>query len=241
MPEFRPLLLSRSELSINSDPFESAEASFGDAIRQKTAEGTYRHGVYAAAELLLRESAVAIQYVDVADTSTWHTRSGLQLGFNDHGGGSESGFKLLLNRFTDEEAAAQYVLYSPPAADNTASNTVFHRAAFSFLEWEPHGLEYPSRVPNPLKTAGACQIRRRSDYDFYLVGGSSVPCQLGAAMEAAGFSFDTTPYDEATLHALRTDADTARGRLSYREFHNWPGQQFAAQIALLQAAEKLEK
>jgi hypothetical protein len=108
-------------------------------------------------------------------------------------------------------------------------------------------------VPNPLKTAGVSQyLGRNMDYDFYLYGGPETPYRFSQVFEQAGFKFDSNPYNDDLTQDEETGEFTptpggewdlsakehaARERLGYQEMHYWPGEQFAAQIALLLAAE----
>ncbi len=255
-----PILLTREDIGEIPNAFGFTVDATLSALERKAADPSTRDGIYEAAELMLRESAVAIQWVDITKSGKPiregeqpYRREDFQLGFNDHFGGSESHFKLLLNRFVEGEEPAMHVLYSPPNEDDTPSNTVFHRADFTFITSPPseRRLTYSPWVPNPLKTAGVSQyLGRGMDYDFFLYGGPETPYDFSKVFEQAGFKFDPNPYDDDMTQNeetgnftpggewdLSTKEHAARERLDYREMHHWPSEQFAAQIALLRAAE----
>ena len=243
----RPVLISADEISevpiAQGYKVETLEA----AIETKTVDETYRDGVFEAAELMLRESAVVVQYNDINDPgkSIWEDdpqrfkRSKLLLGFNDHGGGSESGFKLLLNSFFDGEEPTQHMLFSPPEEDGSTSNLTFRQADFTMPCMEV-GRKYTT-IPNPLKTSGAALYRGRKFYDFWLIGDDTTPQRFSEAFKDAGFNFEPTPFelDKDSYRHLRRLEDKATANFVGPRVMNWPGDQFAIQIEQLRAAEAL--
>lgn len=256
----RPILLTREDIGENPKMFGFTVEATAAALERKAADPSTRDGVFEAAELMLRESAVAIQWVDITkpgkpirEGEELYRKEDFQLGFNDHFGGSESNFKILLNRFVEGEETAMHVLYSPPNEDGSPSNIVFHRADFTFITSPPSEkiLTYSPWVPNPLKTAGVSQyLGRGMDYDFFLYGDPETPFRFSQAFEQAGFVFDPNPYNDDLAQYEETGEFTPGGkwdlsakehaaseRLGHRGMHYWPGEQFAAQIALLREAE----
>lgn len=196
-------------------------------------------GVKDAVQLLLSESAVSIQFVDISAPADWVPHEtppsferSLQLALNDHGGGSESGFRILLNRFVEGEEPAQYVLVSPPDAEGKPRNLTFHHADFTFPTLEADGLQYDEYTPNPLKTSGQASRNGRSHYQFFLFGDSDAPRALSQTFEDIGFDFDPEPYSDARFQEVY---------LGKPGVHKapWPGNQFAEQIAKLETSSHL--
>lgn len=204
-------------------------------------------GVKRAVKLLLTESAVVIKFVntDVMEPywegETPRYTAPCNLAFNDHGGGSESQFKILLNRHQPDADPTQQVLYSPPNADGSASNTTFHRSSLTFLDREPNGLEYEEAIPNSLKTGDAAQYYGRSEYDFFLFGNSSTPERFSQVFEQIGFKFEDTPYEGIKVVEFNALRDAAHERLSAEEYDHWPHDQFARQLAILNTIETTVK
>jgi hypothetical protein len=104
---------------------------------------------------LLTETSVAIYFVDISKSEeSWDSEEvrvypkHALLAFTDHGGGSESDWKVLINKF-DLDVPKQYVLYSPPDAEGRSSNLTFHEAEFSPTMLEPTGTR--DFLPNPEK------------------------------------------------------------------------------------------
>jgi len=237
-----PLLVADDDISGASNAFGYRTEVFDAAVDQKVNVGAYRNGIYEAVGLILTEAAVAIQFVDQADPGKPiregeepFIRPRMQLGFNDHGGGSESHFRILLNR-PDDESSTQYVLYSPPTEDGLPSNLTFHRSDLGFLTYEP-SLDYrrPGQVPNALKTGGACSYWGRSNFEFYIVGDSTVPAQFANTFERIGFSFVNKPYDRERLVGIRRNEGNMPS--DYPGRFLWPVNQFREQLAKLQELE----
>ena len=165
-------------------------------------------------------------------------KRGIQLGFNDHMGGSESAFKILVNRHADGSKPSQYVLYSPPREDGSSSNMIFRRANFTFLSHAADDLDYDRNTPNPLKTAGVTGYRGGDrDYEYFVFGDVNTPLRFSQIFEDIGFQYNNSPYPmDVSSHLWRVENE-ARDRLNFTEIHQWPGQQFAGQLAVLEALE----
>jgi hypothetical protein len=190
-------------------------------------------GILDAARLVLSESAVVIQFIDTSELAEWVPRgyppsfkAKGQIGFNDHGGGSESHFRILLNRHVEGGPVEQYVLYSPPDEYSRPSSKTFHRASFTFPADEPAGLEYETYLPNILKTHAAASRQGRHFHDFFLFGDSSTPILFSQIFERIGFSFNEQPYTHEEMNKLK--------HISRQNRHlqiKWPGSQFSAEVA----------
>ena len=211
-------------------------------------------GIAQAAAKLLTEPAVAILHVDTtkrrkpfrSNRYAHEADKNTPIAFNDHFGGSESRFKVLLNG-SPNDPDNSYVLYSPPLEDGSPSYARFHKADFTFLSDEPRGLYTGyGGVPNPLKTGGVSQYRGRSGYKHYLFGGPDVRHQLYQAFSTAGFEFVDSPYpttfgrrqdDKLDLPMTHEEIGRLEGpasnTLGYRGMHFWPGDQFAENLKLL--------
>lgn len=169
-------------------------------------------GVELAAYELLRASGIWIRHVDLTThlvpeepgDDDWigrdaHYRPDGAVAFNDHGGGSESHFRILFNTSDD----GQRVLFCPPMPDGSPSNMTFRRSNFNVLAPEPYGdggYEYWDRVPNLLKSTGpAGKNRETNDPTYFLVtaGGVDPRPELQSVLEQAGFTFTTENYGEA--------------------------------------------
>jgi hypothetical protein len=192
-------------------------------------------GIKNAARLVLSETAVSIHFVDVSKPADWVPHENppsfervMQLAFNDHGGGSESGFRILLNRFVEGHEPAQYVLLSPPDAEGKPRNTTFHQADFTFPHMEGKDLHYKEYTPNPLKTEGQAARQGRNYYHFFLFGDSSTPFALSEAFARAGFSFDPKPMSLDRYYEVYLGKPDV-----YKT--EWPAEQFTKQIAQLEA------
>lgn len=217
-----------------------------EILEAKRADKTTPSGVKEAVKLLLSQCATVINHVDV--TKTVETpypdedspvyKRGTQLGFNDHCGGSESDFKILVNHVKPGLEPQQQVLYAPPNEDGSPSNTVFHGSDFVFLGQPAEGLRYPNSVPNALKTGGAAGYRDGDrDFDFFVFGDSETPLKFSRLLEDIGFSFDDQPYSEVNESELWHLEGEAKSRFGFTEMHHWPGRQFAAQLAILETLE----
>jgi hypothetical protein len=199
MIEFQPVLLPDGEIEGNGSAFGYPVQAWDDAIEATISNKGLKDGALEAAELMLQEAAVAVFFVNYANPGR-PIREGeepsfrgpeMLLGFNDHGGGSESNYKILLNLFSNK-VPAQYVLYSPPEKDGSPSNTTFHCADFGLPVLEPQRI-VRQNVPNVLKTCDEAMKRRRDYYEFYLVGQDDAPQRLVDAFTALGFDFLDTP------------------------------------------------
>lgn len=233
-----------------------------DELVAAKVEATYRHGAFEAAELMLSEPGVVVSFVNATsrgsriwdDSDERYKRPECLLGFNDHGGGSESHHKILLNRFGGRSRSGQYVLWSPPAEDYRPSSTTFYKADFTFLTHEPITVrgKFEKTVPNPLKTLepAATMQRPNSNYNFYLVGNRADRSSLVRAFRAAGFTFLPRPLDYNTeytemiaMKRPRSLEDRIEERTRSKKWPNGvmgsepPVGQFAAQIARLRIAE----
>lgn len=254
----RPYLIADSDIPETARAFGYPTEVWDETTQRKLAAG-YRHGAFEAAELLLSRPAVEIQFVDANDpgtplgsSETMPTkRPQVTLGFNDHGGGSESGYKILLNMLRGRDAG-QYVLVSPPQADSTRSNTTFYRGDFTFPSQAPFGDARQGRpvfhdgVPNPLKTYGAASNLGQDGYKYYLVGQRNYGCTLVAAFRAAGFRFVQRPMDFDTEYMetmgiypsksqIYTDKAWPNGEMGTKR----PVGQFAEQISRLRLVEAM--
>jgi hypothetical protein len=247
MSEFLPLLLPDGEIEGTRGPFGYPIETWDAAVEARRSSNDARDGVFEAAELMLREAAVAIYFVDIDDPGR-AIREGerplfrggkMMLGFNDHGGGSESRYKILLNCFPDGEDPAQFVLYSPPKEDGSPSNTTFHRADFTYLNFEP-GKIARRNVPNVLKTCDEAVKLSREYYQFYVIGRLDIPQRLPGAFAAAGFDFADTPYDDDMLYEYRRLERIHKEKLEPEGRYGpvWPSGQFSAQIKKLRSAEQ---
>ncbi len=173
------------------------------------------------------------------------------LGFNDHFGGSESYYKILLNQSPDGDKAS-YVLLSPPLEDGSPSNMTFHRCDFTFLSREPSParftkeLRYGPFVPNPLKTHHTRNHWDRkyyfTDYNYYLFGLPNAKQAFFKRFEDIGFEFSKEPYVSGygsrearpeTAAGLNDAESNAKERLGFYGTRFWPGDQFAPQLAEL--------
>jgi hypothetical protein len=223
---------SAREVFDNTDwfPVEATETLLEEQQRNNPSNA----GVTEAVRLMLSESAVAIQFVDISAPADWvphenppSFKRSTQLGFNDHGGGSESAHRILINRYVEGQEPEQYVLFSPPEETGEPSNLVFHNSDFTFLTLASNGCyPYDIHLPNPLKTGGqAGQTYGRNHYNFFLFGGSEVPYEFAQTFVNAGFSFNGEPYDMEKYDKLKL----GRPKMRYL----WPDGQFAEQIANL--------
>lgn len=236
--EVQPILLSGSSVrERQAGLYHEFPVGVFDPLLEEISERQRKNGIVKAVEMLLAEAAIAIRFVDtsspknsVREESPPVYVSPIQLGFNDHNCGTESDFKILINRHTLKQAPAQYVLLSPPNDDGTPSNLTFHKANFTFPNHKANTLEYAQGLPNTLKTAGNTHYYGRKDYDFYLFGNLDVPVTFSKIFENIGFGFDDQAYDFDFIHELRY----LGGSL---ERHAWPGSQFAGQVALLNSID----
>lgn len=247
MPELaRPILLAADEIDGVANAFGYPTEVLGAAIEAKIADGSYRDGVFEATELILKEAAVLISFVDKDDRGAKirdediqaFIRAKLLIGFNDHAGGSESGFKILLNCFFEGEEPSQYVLWSPPDEEGLPSNTTFRKVNFTFPSMEADGIERRG-VPNPLKTASAARYLGRKFYDFLLIGDKSVPQRIPAVFKAIGFSFETEPFEvfSEEYSELRRLEAVAESKAAHPWARHWPKDQFAQQITAIRSLE----
>ncbi|HEX8227557.1 MAG TPA: hypothetical protein VF572_06850 [Candidatus Saccharimonadales bacterium] len=229
----KPVLLSRSELGYGIDDVsrELPVDAIDPVLERMQHDPSVANGVHKAAELLLTEAAVSVVLIDVTDPTdsirpenppVYHRK--LQLGFNDHGAGTESDYKVLLNVQPDSEAPiGQFVLYSPADEAGEPLNMTFHRSRFSNVRLPSKNLDFPKHVPNPIKTAAAARYHNREDYEFLLFGGQDTPHKLADTFESIGFRFDDEPYDWDEYDEIRF-ATVPRGR------HEWPDGQFKKQV-----------
>ena len=236
---------------LTPDDIDAPHSVFGfprDAIWSAAeAKDGARNGVFEAAEIMLREAAVVVQHIDVSDQGHEvhidpgrpYVQPGNIIGFNDHAGGSESSYKLLVNCYFDGEEPSQYVLYSPPEEDGSPSNLTFRRSDFTFLDWAAEGTR-ERHIPNNLKTYSIAHQLGRNFYEFYILGDHTVPTQFAEVLKAAGFSFEPEPFETfgdeiRRLHDLEYayEKDTIEPRAL-----RWPKDQFAGQIALLRELEE---
>lgn len=217
-----------------------------DLLKNKRTNNSTPNGVKEAVRLMLSQCATAIVFVDTEktvetpfpDEDDPAYKRGIQLGFNDHMGGSESAFKILVNRYVDGSKPSQYVLYSPPREDGSSSNMIFRRANFTFLSHTADGLDYDRDTPNPLKTVGAAGYRGGDrDYQYFVFGNANTPLRFSQVFEDIGFQYNDSPYSmDVSSHLWRVENE-ARDRLDFTEMHQWPGQQFAGQLAVLETLE----
>lgn len=220
-----------------------------ELLEAKLKEG--RDGAKQAAGLMLTRAAVAIVHIDTTkirdayapgDLRKFYER-GTTVGFNDHFGGSESSFKLLLNGSPSGDQSS-YVLYSPPDKSGRPTNTTFRNCDFTWLNRASKG-QYmytaPGHVPNPLKTADVASYRGRGpNYEYYLFGGPDAEQQVYDQFAVAGFDFTETPYSSEfgemgfdNTWVLSRHEDAARQNLGPRGGRFWPGDQFSEQLARL--------
>ena len=221
----------------------------------------YRHGAFAAAELMLSEPGVEIYFVDAHSRGEKVWSESVErdkgpshlLGFNDHGGGSESAHRILLNRFSGRgDRSGQYVLFSPPGETYEPTSTTFYRADYADLTAEPDEADrYETSVPNPLKTLEQAALMERPDdnYLFYLVGGRAHRESLVAAFRAAGFTFAPRPMERKEYERLLGTKRPEPLENQIKEEARWkrwpngamsadpPKGQFAKQITQLRIAE----
>ncbi|HLB66612.1 MAG TPA: hypothetical protein VJJ78_03410 [Candidatus Saccharimonadales bacterium] len=217
-----------------------------EILERKRSQMPTIYGVKEAVKLILTQCATVIRFVDIGnpvdspfpDEDSQVYKTGLQLAFNDHMGGSESAFKILVNRHTEDAEPAQYVLYSPPQEEGSPSNNVFHHSNFTFIESGADGLDYANHVPNALKTAGAVGYRGGDrDHEYFVFGNEQTPFRFSKLFENIGFVFEEQPYSYDQSNDLRHLENQARDRLDFTEMHHWPGEQFAGQLAVLEATE----
>lgn len=242
----RPILISADEIDGVANAFGYPSEVLDAAIEAKVADRSYRDGVFEAAELILKEAAVVVSFVDKDDRGATIRDDDTQafirpkqlIGFNDHAGGSESGFKILLNCFFEGEEPSQYVLWSPPDEDGSPSNTTFRKVDFTFPSMEADGIERRG-VPNPLKTASVALNLGRKFYDFLLIGDESVLQRIPAVFKAIGFSFEPDPFEifSEEYSDLRRLEGLAEGEARHPRAKHWPKDQFAQQIAAIRDLE----
>lgn len=239
----RSVLLSAGEIDTIPKAFGYPNEALEAAVEAKTVNNEYRDGVFEAAELLLREAAVAIEFIDANNsgriihegTTQRYTDSDILLAFNDHGGGSESAYKILVNGFFADREPGQYVLLSPPDTHGLPINLTFHRADFAFPTCISDNIMSPS-LPNALKTAGAASYIGRNFYAYYLIGTYDVLERFPRVLAASGFTFEHQPYQYEQIRQYQ-----APGRLidpGLPRVVQWPRDQFSAQIAQLKKAEQ---
>jgi hypothetical protein len=211
-----------------------------------------------AVATLLQFSGCVVNFVDTSrrvhpyrEQYYEYPRDKYMLGFNDHRGGSESHYKILLNQAPDGDEAS-YVLYSPPLEDGEPSNMTFRRCDFTFLSREPiaqrhtKDLRFGPYVPNPLKTHHTRGYWDRSyyhtNYDYYLFGLPETKQAFFDRFASIGFEFSKQPYElgysrgeEAsdTVSSLDNTENEANRKLGYTGSKYWPGDQFAPQLAEL--------
>ncbi len=133
---------------------------------------------------------------------------------------------MLINRVAGDETPEQYVLFSPTRSNGEPANLTFHRSNFTFLTAEASGLHYKDDVPNPLKTVSNAHYYGRKNYEFVLFSNSDTPAAFSRLFTDIGFDFDPAPYDSKFLDEIKW-LTAAVGR------HEWPGQQFTKQVAIL--------
>lgn len=204
------------------------------------------NGAVLAAGLLLTRAAVSVVHIDISETRASFVpgdarrfyEDGATVGFNDHFGGSESSFKILLNGSPSGKQAS-HVLLSPPDESGRPTNTTFRNCDFTFPTWESDYM-YTRRVPNPLKTSSVAGYRGSSQYEYFLFGGPDAPAQVYEQFADAGFDFVDSPYSgdldgqgPEHLWFLRRYEDKAYKTLGYRGGHYWPGDQFSEQLIRL--------
>ncbi|PID99269.1 hypothetical protein CSA80_00675 [Candidatus Saccharibacteria bacterium] len=257
-PEDRPVLISRTDIDRNYGYSLPLPVRAWDELAQEARGKSVRHGAYAAAELLLSEAAVQIDFVNLdepgrslypEEPDTPYKHPACLLGYNDHAGGSESDNRVVVNLFGDDSSAGSYVLYSPPQKNGVLpTSTTFYRADPTFLIRSPSGRwgPYLSGVPNALKTDGVAMEQGR-DYQYYVLGKTDHRTLVVDVLRAAGFSFLPRPMSEGELDDIGKHArsDTLELNAAYRD-PTWPyGEfgadppkgQFAEQIARLRIAE----
>lgn len=199
------------------------------------------NGIKLATRLLLTQYATLIRWVNIDDVrqpEPWridvdveHYTSVYALGFNDHLGGGASNYKILVNlddrsTATGEYDPRQYVLHSPPAARNHEVNIELHASGFTVPHMSPYAKsEFPDSFIEPLKTTPP---PGRTEMYYYLFGDSTTPSKFRYLWEQIGFSFIDEPYPIEKYFKL----DDLAGEPD-RNVRNWPGRQFAGQIALI--------
>ncbi len=233
-----PVLIEQADLAACDDDIKKRNnfwvGGIEPVLEQKAAEG--RDAISDAVGLLLTTSAVALVHIDLTkkrksyypdDDRIFYERPEAAVGFNDHFGGSESRFKILLNGSPDGDKAS-YVLFSPPKADGSPTNTTFRRSHFVILTRESDGIYGgPGYVPNPLKTADTAGYKGLTNYQYFIFGDSNVPQEVYHRFAESGFEFISQPYDTSEYREMRVAEQAARASLDYRGGHYWPGDQFA--------------
>ncbi len=238
-----PVLLEPGEYGRTAGTFVCAD--YDPLLLEKAEEG--HDGVRRAVELLLTRAPVAIVHVDVSQvssdfanpgTTVYRSDTDKAIGFNDHSGGSESDFKIVLNG-TPNASGVMHVLFSPPDEQGNPTNLTFRRADMHHLSQRSSG-PYEGIIPNPMKTGGAAQARGFADYRYYLFGDSSTVPVVCEAFQDAGFDFSDDPYEMGLglgplsnssyldLAQYALEAEERLGEYNSRRF--WPGDQFAEQI-----------
>ncbi|PJA91166.1 MAG: hypothetical protein CO135_02675 [Candidatus Levybacteria bacterium CG_4_9_14_3_um_filter_35_16] len=208
MPETeRSILIPKGEIKEVPNAFGYPIEVWNCTIEKKRGESKDCDGVFLAAELMLGQAAVVVEFVNKDDPGepiregekTFYKRPSLLLGFNDRGGGSESDYKILLNCF-DEENPGTYVLFSPPNEEGLPSNLTFHLADFTFLTFESSNTR--DDIPNSLKTYEVATQMDRSFFEYYLVGNEDTPHRFLEVFKTAGFNFVPEPFGDDELGPL---------------------------------------
>ncbi len=232
---------------------------FDPVIEALSEDPEVPNGIHEAARLLLTQCATVLRIVDMtkpeagySDDQTPFYIGRTILAFNDHGGGSESDFKILVNRHKEDGGVDQQLLIAPPDEAGIAANLTFHNGDFTFPSWEPRGPKGSSltyytygNLPNNLKTGGASMAAgRRGNYDYFLFGDPSTPIAFSSLLEQIGFGYVDTPYDDDERWRLKTLGDVYKAGLD--NFTDtrilWPKEgQFAAQLATLEAIASSEQ
>ncbi len=258
-----PFLIAESAMAeYGETPYDSAHCytleAWDAASSALTADPKRRHGAFEAAELLLSEPTVKVSFVDANDQGK-RARNGDErhvkaaaclLGFNDFRGTTDSDYKIMLNRF-DGEDPGQYVLFSPPGAQDVPAGKTFFRGDFTFPAWDPFEKRslYATDVPESLKLHKDVTALDEPNGNYFLVGAANARTLLAQVFIAAGFSFCEWPmtddehnsiFDAINIYQLGNTLPRVQRQLlsPNANTHNNPlAAQFSEQIAKLRLAE----
>jgi len=238
MSELLPILITYDEIDNSRRNFFGWPEGTLEASLANLASKRAGKGINGAVSLLLNEAAAVVYHIDIgelarkirADDEFAYKGVGALLGFNDHGGGSESGHKILVNDFGT--ANGQFVLYSPPTNHYEPTSTTFYQCDFTFMTSPPVARSFPKRTTsNILKTADAADHWGRNFHEFYLVGDQEVPAQFIDKFRDIGFGFSNGPISDDELERIEDTADSELVKASpYSPEGHWPyGDRLSAQ------------
>lgn len=210
----RSILLPEAAFQTVPTAFGIPRANFEETLERNAAE---TGGARKAAQLLLEQSPAIIYYISVqaqAEAGKDNIAPDDLVGFNDHGGGTESNHRLLVRGQIDGQPA-DFTLYSPPS--DGQPNTEFRHADFASLVYPPAGLA--QGLPNELKSAATRKEGGRPYH--YLIGDPDARAHFIQHLLDAGFSFNREPYPMEMLfdNTVYTGPKVA-----------WPKEHFQPQI-----------